>query len=63
MRDSSDPKKISIRDNTADAGHPEEKQLWHAPVLQLLDVSLLTATHVNRHRAGLDGGVSPFNRS
>jgi hypothetical protein len=46
----SDPKKRDFRDNAADAGHSQEKQLWHAPVLQRLDVSLLTATHVTRKK-------------
>lgn len=47
---SSDPKKGDFRDNPADAGHSQEKQLWHAPVLQRLDVSLLTATHTLRKK-------------
>ena len=64
MRDSStDRKKLNVRKNIADAGHPEGKQPWHAPVLQRLDVGLLTATHSTRHRAGLDGGGYGSNRS
>jgi len=51
---SSDPKKSIIRDDVANAGQPQGKQLWHAPVLQRLDVSLLTATHIVRQTTHVD---------
>lgn len=55
MQDSSsDPKKPNIGDDTANVDQPQSKQLWHAPVLQRLDVSLLTATHVVRHTTQVD---------
>jgi hypothetical protein len=50
----SDPKMPRIQGHTAEADQAQEKQLWHAPVLQRLDVSLLTATHFARKK-GPDG--------
>ncbi len=47
---SSDPKKLSVRADTADAGDSREKPLWHAPVLQRLNVDL-TAAGLHSHAA------------
>jgi hypothetical protein len=58
QHDSSDPKNPGIRDNTADAGQSQEKQLWHAPVLQRLDTDLTAAGAIKK--AGKD---SNHNRS
>jgi hypothetical protein len=60
MQDSrTDPKKPGIRDNTSDAGHSQEKQLWHTPVLQRLDTDL-TASGANKVMQKMD---SNHNRS
>jgi hypothetical protein len=53
---STDPKKPGIRNNAADADRSQEKRpRWHTPLLQRLDLGLLTGANVLGARPGGDG--------